>query len=144
MLLFAALTDVNATDSELEQQVREAEQSFADAMAERDHGAFAEHVSEEAVFFNGEKAIRGKAAVLAAWSAFFEPEVAPFSWRPETVQVLDSGALAHSSGPVLDEHGKRIATFNSVWRKEPDGKWRVVFDKGCSACECRGDRTGGS
>jgi ketosteroid isomerase-like protein len=105
-------------------------------MAARDHEAFTRHLAEDAVFFDGDKVIRGKAAVAAAWKAFFERTNAPFSWTPETVEVLDSGGLAHSSGPVFDPEGKRVGTFNSVWRRDPDGVWRVVFDKGCKVCEC--------
>jgi ketosteroid isomerase-like protein len=58
-------------------------------------------------------------------------ETAPFSWRPETVEVLESGTLALSSGPVFDAAGQPIGAFNSIWRLEADGRWRVVFDKGC-------------
>jgi ketosteroid isomerase-like protein len=47
------------------------------------------------------------------------------------VQVLDSGTLAISSGPVKDPAGKAVGTFNSIWRRDKDGQWRVVFDKGC-------------
>jgi hypothetical protein len=45
--------------------------------------------------------------------------------------VLASGELAWSRGPVYDPTGKQIGTFNSIWRREPDGRWRIVFDKGC-------------
>jgi ketosteroid isomerase-like protein len=137
-LAFATFaTSVNAADTTaLAQQVRDAERAFAGTMAARDHAAFAKYVSEEAVFFDGEKATRGKAAVVAAWKGFFQGAAAPFSWAPETVEVLDSGMLAHSSGPVFDAQGKRVATFNSIWRREADGQWRVVFDKGCTACNC--------
>ena len=54
----------------------------------------------------------------------------------ETVEVLDSGTLALSSGPVRDPSGKRTGTFNSVWRREADGKWKIVLDNGCPACNC--------
>jgi ketosteroid isomerase-like protein len=120
----------------LAQEVRETEQAFAATMAARDHAAFTRYLAEEAVFFDSDKAIRGKAAISAAWQAFFEGPNPPFSWTPENVEVLDSGALAHSSGPIFDPNGKRVGTFNSVWRREADGAWRVVFDKGCSACAC--------
>ena len=61
------------------------------------------------------------------------PAVQEFRYR---APALDSGSLAYSSGPVFDPKGKRVATFNSVWRREADGTWRVVFDKGCNACDC--------
>jgi hypothetical protein len=41
-----------------------------------------------------------------------------------------------SSGPVRDPAGHQIGTFNSIWRLERDGRWRVVFDKGCEVCNC--------
>jgi ketosteroid isomerase-like protein len=50
--------------------------------------------------------------------------------------VLDSGGLALSSGPVHDPAGKRIGTFNSVWKREGKGRWRIVLDNGCPACDC--------
>ncbi len=48
--------------------------------------------------------------------------------------MLNSGELALSSGPVLDSTGKRFGTFLSIWRREKDGKWRAIFDKGADYC----------
>lgn len=124
------------TIEQLTAQVREAERGFAKTMADRDAVAFASFIAEDAVFV-GDQALRGKAAVIEGWKGFFAGPNAPFSWTPESVEVLDSGKLAHSSGPVLDRQGNRVATFNSVWRREADGQWKVVFDKGCDACRCK-------
>lgn len=44
--------------------------------------------------------------------------------------MLADGRLALSTDPVRDPSGKLIARFNSVWRLEAPGHWRVVFDKG--------------
>ena len=125
-----------ATTAELVAQVRAAETAFAKSMADRDHAAFAAHVADEAVFFGGRGVLRGKDAVVAGWKPFYEGPKAPFSWAPAEVEVLDSGTLALSSGPVFDPDGKRSGTFSSIWRLEKDGKWRVIFDKGCPPCEC--------
>ncbi|WP_116810464.1 YybH family protein [Steroidobacter cummioxidans] len=133
----AAFASAAAADrTPLSKEVRDAEQAFAATMAARDHAAFTRHLAEDAIFFDGEKAIRGKAAIAAAWKGYYEKPNPPFSWTPENVEVLDSGELAYSSGPVFDPSGKRVGTFNSVWRRESDGTWRVVFDKACSACDC--------
>jgi ketosteroid isomerase-like protein len=88
------------------------------------------------VFFSRKGVLRGKEAVVAGWKPFFEGGAAPFSWEPETVEVLGSGTLALSSGPVRDPEGKPIGTFNSIWRREAGGRWRVIFDKGCPPCDC--------
>ena len=118
--------------TQLQTQVFAAERAFAKSMAERDEKAFAEHIADEAVFF-GRTTLRGKAQVLAGWARFFVGHQAPFSWEPDQVEVLGSGSLALSTGPVRDPSGKTIARFNSIWRLEAPGVWRVIFDKGSPA-----------
>ncbi len=127
------------TPEDLADQVRSAETAFARTMADRDLEAFLSHVAEDAVFFGGLNVLRGIDAVRAGWSPFFQGDTAPFSWEPEQVEVLDNGTLALSSGPVRTPDGQRVGTFNSVWRLEADGRWRVVFDKGCPPCDCGQD-----
>lgn len=43
---------------------------------------------------------------------------------------------AFSSGPVFNPAGQRTGTFNSVWRREKDGHWKIVLDNGCPPCNC--------
>jgi ketosteroid isomerase-like protein len=117
--------------AERQQQVRARETAFAKSMADRDLAAFTSFISPEAVFVGVGGTTRGPIEIAAAWKRFFDGPAAPFSWRPETVEILASGALALSSGPVLDPQGQRIGTYNSTWRRDPDGVWRVVFDNGC-------------
>lgn len=116
------------------EQVEDTERSFARTMADRDFEAFKAFLSDEAVFFSGKTPLRGKQTVADAWETYFDGPDAPFSWAPELVEVLDSGNLALSSGPVRDADGNRVATFNSIWRLENDGRWRIVFDKGSRDC----------
>ncbi len=124
----------------LARQVFEAESAFAQTLAARDSQAFAMYVAVDAVFLGRLGTLHGRAAVVAGWRPFFEGRAAPFSWSPEIVEVLESGSLALSSGPVRDPTGRQIGTFNSIWRRDPDGHWRVVFDKGCPACDCSRSR----
>lgn len=118
----------------LKQQVADTERAFAKTMADRDFGAFSGFISEEAVFFSGPEPRRGKQQVTEFWKRFYESKGAPFSWTPDTVEVLESGTLALSSGPVRNPDGKQIATFSSIWRQEQPGVWRIIFDKGNDVC----------
>jgi ketosteroid isomerase-like protein len=111
-------------------EVFAAERAFAKTMADRDHAAFGRHIAEDSVFFGNRSVAQGRAAVMAAWKGFFEGPQAPFSWEPDQVEVLASGQLALSTGPVRDGQGSVVARFNSIWMRGPDGRWLVVFDKG--------------
>lgn len=139
LALFAALlfTPVPVTAQRSlptpQQEVLAVERAFAKSMADRDAQAFAAFLSPEAIFLNGSTVLRGKAEVVAAWAQFFQGAAAPFSWDPDQVEVLDSGNLALSTGLVRDRNGKVIARFNSIWRLEAPGTWRIVFDKGSPA-----------
>ena len=139
----AALALVYATagaapsNAELKQQVADTERAFAATMKQRDLAAFTSFLSDETVFYSGPTPLRGKEQVTAFWKKFYDGKEAPFSWEPDQVDVTDSGTLAHSSGPVYDPKGKLIARFNSVWRQEAPGKWRIVFDKGQDICDCK-------
>jgi ketosteroid isomerase-like protein len=119
---------------DLREQVASTERAFARTMATRDFKAFQTFLSTEAIFFSGDHPLRGPEEVAGAWKRFFEAPGAPFSWEPEQVEVLQSGTLALSSGPVRDANGTQTGTFTSIWRLEGGGKWRIVFDRGCQVC----------
>jgi ketosteroid isomerase-like protein len=114
------------------------ERAFAKTMADRDLNAFSRFLSEEAVFFSGPQPLRGREAVIAWWARFYSKPTAPFSWEPAQVEVLASGTLALSTGPVRDPQGKLIGCFNSIWRQEAPGQWKIVFDRGSGPLECEG------
>lgn len=119
----------------LVRQVVDTERAFARTMADRDHEAFIAFISDEAVFVSEDEILRGRDEVAGRWKRYFEGERAPFSWEPERVEVLESGNLALSTGPVYGPGGEPIGTFTSVWRLEATDRWRVIFDSGCPACE---------
>lgn len=127
--LLASAGAVCAAELSPKDQVWAAEIAFAMTVENRDLNAFAEFIADEAVFFSGTTAAHGKANVVDSWKRFFLDKEAPFSWAPDQVEVLASGTLALSTGPVRDPSGKVISRFNSIWRLEA-GRWRVVFDKG--------------
>ncbi|MCV2369056.1 YybH family protein [Roseateles oligotrophus] len=136
-LALACLSFLNAEaqpmDNPAAQQWRSdvtaAECSFAASMARRDLAAFERHLSEQALFFGGGEVLRGKAAVLSEWRAHFVAPLAPFSWAPDEVVVSPDGSLAHSTGLVRSPSGALLMRFNSVWRQESPGVWRVVIDR---------------
>jgi ketosteroid isomerase-like protein len=141
VMLAATLVACTATPSkpnheQLVAQVTAAEMAFARTMAERDHAAFLAFVAEDAVFLGGKNTLRGRAAVGEGWKRLYADPNAPFSWKPELVDVNGAGTLALSTGPVSTPDGKVVSHYYSTWRRDPDGRWRVVFDNGYDACDC--------
>jgi ketosteroid isomerase-like protein len=116
----------------LQREVWDTEVAFARTMAQRDLAAFERFLSPHTVWWSGPQgsALRGKAAVVDAWKRFYEGPQAPFSWAPDEVVVIGDGTLATSTGPVRAPDGKVVARFRSVWRREPDGRWLIVLDRG--------------
>ena len=132
----AAQTAGSVESDPLRQAVWDTERAFAKTMADRDLEAFAKFLSADTVFQGAKAPSRGPDAVLAAWKKFFEGPQPPFSWEPDQVLVMTTGQLAMSSGPVRNPSGQLVGRFNSVWRQEAPGVWRIVLDMGSEACEC--------
>ena len=118
------------TTGELRKQVMDAERAFAATMKTRDFNGFTRFLADEAIFMSPQGALRGKAAIANGWRQYYTQTQAPFSWEPDEVEVVDSGTLAYSGGPVYDAAGRRIGRFNSIWRPKAPGQWEVVFDRG--------------
>lgn len=130
MLCCAQLTMADT----IEEEVAKTERAFAKTMAERNLQEFQSYIAPDAVFWNGTEELRGKDNVVAAWKAYFEGPDAPFAWKPETVMVLEAGTLALSSGPVSNPDNVIDSYFTSVWRKNDEGNWKIIFDKGQKYC----------
>lgn len=111
--------------------VREHELALAASMAARDFGSFKALLADEVIFMAGADALRGKAQVIGGWRRHFDGAQAPFSWQPDQIEVVESGTLAYTSGPLRGPDGRPIGRFNAVWRLDAPGQWRIVFNRGC-------------
>jgi ketosteroid isomerase-like protein len=135
-----AAAEDRAADSEaLAEQVRATEIAFAKTLADRDVKAFRSMIAADVIWL-ADKPLRGPDQVVSNWQKFFETPQPPFSWAPELVEVQDGGKLALSTGPVFNPAGKRVGTYTSIWRREPSGEWKIIFDRGCPACDCEAQK----
>lgn len=126
VILAAALTLPALADAT--EDVRQTEIAFAKAFADRDKAKFFSFLADDAVFLSPGSTLRGKQAVIDGWSRFFEGPAAPFAWTPDRVAISADGTLGLSSGPVFDPNGNHAGSFQSTWRKQSDGTWKIVFD----------------
>ena len=128
-------------DAGIEDDVRCREIGFSRAAERQDLPAFRSFIDADARFASN-SVLRGVDDIASAWTVFFDEGGPTIKWRPQIVEVLKSGTLALSRGPyrvrtpagdgtIVEQWG----TFNSVWRLNPDGEWRVVFDAGSPAAK---------
>ena len=114
------------------------ELGFARSVAEHDATAFAGFLAEGAVFgAKRPQPRRGRDAVVAAWSGLVEGKELRLSWYPAMVAIGGEPDIAYSSGPALYEDlapdAKQrflVGGFQSIWHRDADGIWRVLFDDG--------------
>jgi pimeloyl-ACP methyl ester carboxylesterase/ketosteroid isomerase-like protein len=118
------------------EEVRQAEIAFAKAFADRDQPKFFSFVLDDATFLGPLRTLSGKAAITDRWTRYLSGPEAPFSWTPERTAVNASGMVGLSTGPVYDAKGNRIGEYTSTWLKQPDGRWKVLFDGPGSPAVC--------
>jgi ketosteroid isomerase-like protein len=116
--------------------LRDTEYAFARSVANRDLERFRGFLDSQAVFASG-KPLRGPAAIVQAWSPYFEPDGPPLIWCPSRVVIIDDGTMGMTTGPyeteVRDREGNRVrarGAFFSVWRRQQDGSWKILLDSG--------------
>lgn len=139
LTIAACLIGTGPALADLVDDVRCREIGFSQSAENRDYAAFKSFIDGDARFV-GSDVLRGVEQVAEVWSVFFAEDGPTIRWRPQIIEVLENGTLALSRGPYksesLDADGNNVeswGTFNSVWRLNEDGEWRVVFDAGSPA-----------
>lgn len=118
-----------------------ADRAFAAlAKARGARAAFTEYADPQAILFRaGIGPVKGVEAIARV---FEEPPAATPVWEPEAAEVAASADLAYSWGaftwtplPGGPLAGKPPLTgyYVSIWKKQPDGRWKWVVDLGVPA-----------
>jgi ketosteroid isomerase-like protein len=112
----------------------ELEAKFAKATADGGGKAFAAWFAEDGVSLaNGQAPVHGRDAIArqATWS----PKDYRLEWTPTDGVMSPMGDMGytwgHYEGHSRDSDGNTKVTMGrylTVWRKEPDGNWKVVLD----------------
>jgi len=110
------------------------EARFARATAEGGGKAFAQWFAEDAVILsNGQEPVHGREAI--AKQATWQPKDYQLSWTPTEAVLSPTGDMGytwgHYEGHSRDTNGNPVVTagrYMTIWRKEPDGSWKVVLD----------------
>jgi ketosteroid isomerase-like protein len=135
-LFVALLAFADTAFADLTDDVRCREIGFSKAAESRDAESFSSFIDDDARFVSN-SVTSGPKAITEAWAGFFADDGPLIKWRPQFVEVLKDGKLALTRGPyrmiAKDPEGNTVegwGTFNSIWRRQDDGEWKVVFDAG--------------
>jgi len=121
------------------------EARFAKDVLERGGAGFASWFAEDGVALgNGAAPLIGKVAI--AKSATWSPHDYQLTWTPSDGMMGPSGDMGytwgHYEGRSKDVNGNPVLTsgrYITMWRKEPDGSWKVVMDAGANDAPTAGD-----
>lgn len=115
-------------------EVWQRELGFARSVADHDPVAFAGFLAANAAVGVSREPTIGREAVTREWQGIIDGSALKLEWYPAVVTVGGDGNTAYSSGPALYQDPKngayRHGRYGSVWQRETDGEWRLIFDDG--------------
>lgn len=123
----------------------ELEARFAKDVAEKGGAGFAAWFAPDGVTLgNGVAPVIGKVAIEK--SANWSPKDYQLTWTPTDAMMGPSADMGytwgHFEGRSKDANGNPVLTsgrYITMWRKEPDGSWKVVLDAGANDAPSAGD-----
>jgi ketosteroid isomerase-like protein len=140
VLAIVALSNLRSAASPPEdsaETLKQLEAEFMKAAAEKGSQGYMSYYADDAVELpNGAPILPGKENI-AKTMGFLDNKDNHLTWTPVGADISASGDLGYTYGnyefrardkdgkPTVD-HGK----YTSIWKKQKDGKWKVVLDMG--------------
>lgn len=127
------MTSQAATPEEAARQIAETEMAFAKRASDTTMtAAFLEYLHDEAVVFRPEP-VNGK-----LWYSNRPSSTAQLNWWPIYVFASKTGDMGLSTGPYefRSENSDTVPVYHghfvSIWKRQPDGQYKVMTDLGNS------------
>lgn len=96
--------------------------------------AFQHFAADDVVMHRRKQLIRGKEGMKQYYATQTLQDV-KLAWEPSFVDVAACGDMAYTYGPFTfsarDTSGQMITDtgyFHTVWKKQPSGEWKFVWD----------------
>jgi uncharacterized protein (TIGR02246 family) len=133
-----AANTTTSTNTAAVEAILKADRDFNQAVADGDLKKFLSFIAEGATFNGGTPSeIRGRDAIAKDWAPFFEKDGPRLTWIPTHGEILGAGDLGYTVGTseyrTVAASGQatiRRGQYLTVWRKQADGAWLIVYDTG--------------
>ena len=117
------------------QEIYNIEQAFNEMVAEQGRArAFAYFAAPNGGIQRSGRMIIGKDSIYAFYQLKTNTNVT-LTWKPDRVEVSDDFTMAYTWGRAkfsgTRENGEDYegeGLFHTVWKRQPDGSWRYVYD----------------
>jgi ketosteroid isomerase-like protein len=131
LLLLAACATTSSSEPNAD-VLLQADREFAKQSAARGSIAWQELMAPDASKpASGGRVLVGPQEIgdnmLAAFGSGFK-----LTWEPVCAEISHGGKLGYTWGRYRSDFkgNVRQGTYMTVWQKQPDGKWKVLFDTG--------------
>ena len=116
------------------------EREFMKSVAEKGTQGYLSYYADDAVGVpDGGGFLRGRNEI-AKRAGYFDNKRNHMTWTPLGADVATSGDLGYTYGNFVltskNKDGKLVTSYGkytSIWKKQPDGQWKVVVDVGNSS-----------
>lgn len=128
-------------------EVMQADADFNKATQERRLEGWMEYMADDVVLDRGGRAAVGKEAVRKELTPQWSDPRFKLTWKPDDGHVFESGDFGFSWGhwqleaPAKDGSlQRRTGQYLTVWRKQKDGSWKVIWDGGAASPQAAGSK----
>lgn len=136
-LLLALLLTAPAFPGDLEDSLLAADRAFHTATAARGLDGWMSFFADDAQANTHRGILKGRPALREYYAGMFAQKEFSLRWRPTFAEASKDGTLGYTFGEAessfRNEKGevqKRPGRYVTIWRRQPDGSWKVATDIG--------------
>jgi len=113
------------------------DRDFAQTGVAKNIESFMSHIAEDIRFYSAGVMRTGKLPFRETWAKGFADPNWSITWAPLYAEAAQSADLGYTTGS-FEIHDKsadgtpvvRKGSYVTIWRKQPDGAWKVALDIG--------------
>ena len=136
ILFTSCSSDNNNEIAKWKKEIVDAEHAFAElAKTDGIPKAFITFAAEDVAVLRNGNLIRGKGELKKSYEKIIPSGNETLTWSPDFVDVSSSGDLGYTYGKYTYSYTDSLGNvqssegvFHTVWKRQPDGTWKFVWD----------------